>query len=307
MIQDAESVSARRTEWPHPAAEGLDDLPPAGILDHLLVQQQASLSAVRPAFAQIERAARLLADTVRGGGRIAYAGAGSSALMAVADGMELPGTFGLNPDRIVLMMAGGLPRDARMPGDTEDDRAEGARAGGILGAGDTVICVSASGTTAYPLGVAEVARGRGASVIGIANNPKTPLLLTAHVAICLQTPPEVIAGSTRMGAGSAQKCCLNMMSTLMAVFLGEVHDGRMVNLVADNAKLQARAAGMVADIAGCDPAAARAALVAANGSVKVAVLIARGLDAAGAVQRLAAAGGRLRRVLEALPPQAGRA
>lgn len=303
MNQGADWLPIRQTERPHPAAKGLDELPPARILELLLAQQQAALEAVRAAFPEIERAARCLADAVRGGGRICYAGAGSSALMAVADGMELPGTFGIAPDRIVLMMAGGLPTDARMPGDTEDDRADGARAGATLMASDAVICVSASGSTPYPLGVAAAARRNGARVIAITNNPDTPLLAAGDVAICLETPPEVIAGSTRMGAGSAQKCCLNLISTLMAVMLGEVHDGRMVNLVADNAKLTARAAGMVADIAGCDIAAAKAALAAAGGSVKAAVLIARGLDADAARKRLDLAGGRLRAAIETLPMQ----
>ncbi len=302
MAQGADSLPIRQTERVHPAAAGLDELPAGRILEHLLAQQQASLAAVRLVFPEIEGAARRMADTLLQGGRLAYAGAGSSALMAVADALELSGTFGVDPGRILLMMAGGLPRDARMPGDTEDDRAEGARAAEVLRPGDAVICVSASGSTPYPLGVAAVARARGATVIAIANNPGTPLLAAADVAICLETPPEVIAGSTRLGAGSAQKSCLNLMSTLMAVLMGEVHDGRMVGVVADNTKLLGRAAGIVADIAGCDAGAARAALTAAGGSVKVAVLIARGLGPDAARAQLDIGGGRLRRALQALPP-----
>ncbi|MFN0114764.1 MAG: N-acetylmuramic acid 6-phosphate etherase [Paracoccaceae bacterium] len=302
-MQEARHRGAiRTTERPHPAAAGLDALPPASILDHLLTQQTASLAAVRPAFPAIESASRLLAHTLSSGGRIAYAGAGSSALMAMADGLELPGTYGIPSDRILLMMAGGLPTDSRMPGATEDDAGEGTRAAQALRAGDAAICVTASGSTPYPLAVAAQARALGASVIGIANTPGAPLFAICDIAICLGTPPEVVAGSTRMGAGSAQKACLNLISTLMAVILGEVHDGRMVGLVADNAKLRARAAGMVADIARCGEAEAAAALAAAGGAVKPAVLIARGLPAGTARSLLTKTGGSLRAALASLPP-----
>lgn len=287
----------RQTERVHPAAAGLDALPPLTILDHLLTQQQDALAALRPALHDIDAAADVVAAALKGGHRLAYAGAGSSALMAVADGMELHGTYGLAPDRIVLMMAGGLPVDARMPGDTEDDAEDGRRAAAHLGAGDVVICVTASGSTPYPLAIAKAARAVGARVVGIANNADAPLFGLSDVAICLATPPEVIAGSTRMGAGTAQKACLNLISTLMAIKLGQVHDGRMVGLVADNSKLRERAAGIVADIAGVDSAKAGSALAAAGGAVKPAILIARGLRPDMAEALLADTQGNLRAAL----------
>ena len=273
-------MSKAATERLHPAARGLDLLPDAAILRHILDTQSASLDSVAPAFAQISAAATLMAATVRAGGRLVYAGAGSSALMAVADGLELHGTFGIAADRILLLMAGGLPRDARMPGDTEDDAASGARDAEVIRSGDLVIAVAASGRTPYPIAVVDTARAKGARVVAIANTPDAPLFARGDISICLATPPEVIAGSTRMGAGTAQKAALNMISTLAGIRLGQVHDGLMVGVVADNAKLKARAEAMVADIAGVSAEVAADALAAASGTVKPAVLIACGVPAA---------------------------
>lgn len=290
-------MTAAATEHLHPAARGLDLLGDRVILGHMLDGQIAALNAVSPALDAIAKAANLFAATIRGGGRIVYAGAGSSALMAVADGLELHGTFGVAPERIRLLMAGGLPQDARMPGGTEDDAGAGARDAAGIGAGDLVIAVAASGRTPYPIAVAETARENGAKVVAIANNPGAPMLRLADVAIAIATPPEIVAGSTRMGAGSAQKAVLNMISTLAGIRLGQVHDGRMVGLVADNAKLKARAEGVVADIAGVSPDKAAAALAAAKGVVKPAILIARGADAARAAALLDAHQGILRAAL----------
>jgi N-acetylmuramic acid 6-phosphate etherase len=141
-----------------------------------------------------------------------------------------------------------------------------------------VIAVTASGATPYAVAFAQTARAKGAQVVAIANNAGGAIFAHADVAIALETPPEVIAGSTRMGAGTAQKAALNMISTLAGIRLGQVHDGMMVGVVADNAKLRARAAGMVARIAGVPETPARAALEQAKGAVKVAVLLARGRD-----------------------------
>lgn len=282
------------TERLHPAAIGLDTLPGQRVLALLLAAQAAAVQVVGAALPQIEAAAAVMADALRADGRLVYVGAGSSALMAVSDGLELGGTFGVSADRVLLLMAGGLPVDARMPGDTEDDADEGARAAQVLRAGDVVIAVTASGRTPYALAVAEAARARGAQVIGIANAVGAKLFDHADVAICLATPPEVIAGSTRMGAGTAQKVALNMMSTLMGIRLGQVHDGMMVGLVADNEKLRGRAAAMVARIAAVDDMLAVGALDIAQGAVKPAVLIALGQAPEAALGLLSETNGNLR-------------
>jgi N-acetylmuramic acid 6-phosphate etherase len=266
------------TEQQHAAAVGLDALPGDVILRHILDQQQAAVAAVAPAIPAIDQAAGIVADVLRAGGHLHYAGAGSSALMACADGLELHGTYGIDPARTHLHMAGGLPVDAQMPGDTEDDAGDGVRAAAGVTAGDVVIAVTASGATPYAVAFARTARAQGAQVVAMANNAGAAIFAHAHVAIALTTPPEVIAGSTRMGAGTAQKVALNMISTLAGIRLGQVHDGMMVGVVADNMKLRARAAGMVARIAGVPDQVAKAALDQAQGAVKVAVLVARGLD-----------------------------
>ncbi len=168
-----------------------------------------------------------------------------------------------------------------------------------LGPGDAVICVSASGGTPYTLAVAQAARARGAAVIGIANVAQTALLEASDVAVLLDTGPELVAGSTRMGAATAQKIALNMISTLTGLRLGHVHDGYMINVTADNAKLRDRAERIVAAIAGRGDA--RAALEAAGGTVKPAVLIAAGAHGPDHATRLLAdSGGKLGPALAAL-------
>lgn len=269
-------MDKRGTEGLHPDAPGLDSRPLPVIATILLDGQKAALDAMSASGEAIAAAATLMADAIRQGKRLHYAAAGSSGLMALADASELEATFGLDPSQIALHMAGGVPVDARMPGATEDDDASARTAAETVAAGDVVIALSASGTTPYPLAFLEVARAHGASTIAIANNAGTPIFEGADVAILLPTPPEVIAGSTRMGAGTAQKAALNMMSTLMGVALGHVHDGMMVNVLAENVKLRQRAAGMVARIAGVSDDTAADCLARSGGRVKPAVLLAAG-------------------------------
>ena len=279
---------AATTEARHEKAEGLDGLPPSEILSVLLDGQLSAVESVRGALPSIERAAALAAATIRAGGRLVYAGAGSSGLMALSDGLELPGTFGISPDQALILLAGGASSLELLAGGFEDNvlLAEQDVADADVGARDCLICVSASGSTPYTVRAAALAKARGASVIGIANNPDAPLLAGADVAILLKTPPEAIAGSTRMGAGTAQKIALNMLSTLTAVHLGHVHDGFMVNLRPDNDKLRDRARRIVSVISNTDVENAGRLLVQADGSVKIAVLLAAGAAGAEAAGRL---------------------
>lgn len=160
-----------------------------------------------------------------------------------------------------------------------------------LTAGDVLVAVSASGSTPYTLAVADAARTAGITVIGIANAAGSPLLAAADHPVLLDTGPELVAGSTRMGAATAQKIALNLISTLTGVLLGHVHDGLMVSLVADNAKLRDRAARIVATIAGTDAATAAGALATTGGAVKPAILIAAGASPDTARTLLAGTGG----------------
>ncbi|MFN4211049.1 MAG: N-acetylmuramic acid 6-phosphate etherase [Devosia sp.] len=293
-------MTATQTEMVHARAKGFDTRPPQEALAILANAQAEAARVVRDAVPEIAAAAELAATCLKGGGRLIYAAAGSSGLMALADALELPGTYGIARDRIKVLLAGGIAGLTNMEGGPEDDaesaRAEIAAAG--VGPGDCVIALTASGYTPYPMAAVEAARAAGARAIGISNNQGAPIFAKVDVAICLPTPPEVIAGSTRMGAGTAQKIALNMLSTMMAIHLGHVHDGFMVNVIADNLKLRGRAQRIVMAVSGVDETAAAAALERAGGAVKVAILLAAGADGVEAAQRmLAESDGHLRPAL----------
>lgn len=296
-------MAARRTEMSHARAHGFDLLAADEALQILALAQVEAAQAVGPAVPQIAAGAALMAQTIGGGGQLVYAAAGSSGLMALADALELPGTYGIPRDRVKVLLAGGMEALTAMEGGPEDDAAAArlavTQAG--VGAGDCLIALTASGSTPYPIAAVEAARSAGARTIGLANNAEARLFDGVDVAICLPTPPEVIAGSTRMGAGTAQKIALNMLSTMMAVQLGHVHDGFMVNVVADNIKLRERAQGIVSAITGVDEASAAKALEMSQGAVKLAILLAAGAANPGDAQAyLERTEGKLRPALEAL-------
>ncbi|MFT7105752.1 MAG: N-acetylmuramic acid 6-phosphate etherase [Yoonia sp.] len=259
----------------------------------MLVGQHAALDAITAATPALISGAQAMAATIRSGGSLVYAAAGSSGLMALADASELAGTFGISPDAVKIFMAGGVPVDAKMPGDVEDDVDLAVDVLRYITPRDIVIVLSASGSTPYALAVAKGAKAAGANVIGVANNRGAALLSIADIAVCIETPAEVIAGSTRLGAGTTQKVALNIMSTLMGVDLGHVYRGMMVNVVADNAKLVERAAGIVSEIADVSVAIAKDALQQTNGNPKTAILVAKGATAAQAVAAIAAHDGHL--------------
>lgn len=293
-------MSAGGTEGLHDKARGLDTMVPGDVLSLLSSGQQQAARSVDAARDAIASASLLAADAISRGGRLVYAGAGSSGLMAMADALELPGTYGIEREQIAILFAGGISNLSEMPGAPEDD-VEQARidAEAVVGAGDCVVVISASGSTPYALGVADFARQKGAKVIAIANNADAKLFDRSDVTILLNTPPEFVAGSTRMGAGTAQKIALNMFSTLMAIRLGHVHDGHMVNLRADNRKLLERAARIVSDVAGVSMDEAGRLVEKASGSVKVAILLGAGAkDKNSAERMLETSGQNLRRALE---------
>ncbi|WP_095083658.1 N-acetylmuramic acid 6-phosphate etherase [Mesorhizobium sophorae] len=303
-------MAETRTEALHQNAEGLDIQAPDAILSSLADAQIEAAKVVRHAIPSIARAAEIIAGRLSSGGKLAYAAAGSSGLMALADALELPGTFGIHRDRIAILIAGGDEAFRTLAGGPEDDTEEAAAAviNAGIGKGDCLIAISASGTTPYAVRAIEEAARRGAATIGIANNRDSALLRQAETAILLETPPELIAGSTRMGAGTAQKIALNMLSTLTAVHLGHVHDGYMVNLMADNIKLRDRAARIVAAVSGRGRDEAARLLEKSGGAVKTAILLAAGADSADAAEKLLeGTGQKLRPALSAIEGSKGRA
>ena len=263
--------------------------------------QLAAVAAIGPVIPAIAAAVEAALPRLRAGGRLAYAGAGSSGRLGAQDGAELEPTFDWPRDRLVLLIAGGVRALTQAVENAEDDagdaRAQVAEAG--IGAGDVVIGVAASGGTPFTLDAVAAARRCGALTIGLANSPGSALLTAAQHPILVATGAEPIAGSTRMKAGTAQKVVLNLLSTAMMTGLGRVHAGRMVDMQARNAKLRRRALAMVMELAECDETRAAAALDAAGGRVKPAVLVALGWPAPEAAAALAASNGRLGPALDA--------
>jgi N-acetylmuramic acid 6-phosphate etherase len=294
-----------RTERGLAEFEGLDTWSDERILETLAEGQERAIAAVRAAIPQIARAASEIAARFAEGGALIYAGAGASVRLAVQDGVELPGTFGMPAKRIVYLIAGGRDALFETLADAEDDAEEGSRAAAGCTACDSLIAVAASGTTPYTIAAARRAKERGALVVGMVNNAGTPLGAAADIEILLDSGPEVVAGSTRMGAGTAQKAALNLLSTLVNIKLGAVHDGMMVSVKADNLKLKRRARDMVMRITGADAARAAAALDAAGGAVKPAALICAGAPSPAAAEALLAeTKGNLRRALARLAAKA---
>lgn len=288
------------TESPDPRFRDLDAWTPLGAATAIWETQLAAVAAVGPALPPIAKAVEAAAERLSSGdGRLAYAGAGTSARLAAQDGSELPPTFGWPEQRLLFLTAGGPAALAQAVEDAEDD-AEGAAAlvrETRLGPADVLVGLAASGRTPFTVAAIEAARAIGALTIGVANNQGTAVLLAAEHAILAETGAEVVAGSTRMKAGTAQKVILNILSTGIMARLGRVHAGLMVDMRPTNAKLRNRAARIVAGIAEVEEAAARDALLAADWRIKEAVLLARGVPPSEAAERLAAAGGRLRDAL----------
>lgn len=290
------------TEQASPRFVDLDAWPTIVQIEALYESQLDALAAVRPALSSISRAAEAAVVRLRGdhGGRLVYAGAGSSARLGAQDGAELEPTFDWPPERLALLIAGGTGALTQAVENAEDDSraARGALAALAIGARDVVIALAASGATPFTLACLDGARTAGALAIGIANSPNAPLLAAADHAILLQTGAEPIAGSTRLKAGTAQKVVLNLLSTAIMTGLGRVHAGRMVDMRARNEKLRRRAVTMVCDLAGCAPEIARDALVACDMRVKPAILVAMlGIQADSARQLLEAHQGNLRAAL----------
>ncbi|MBL8792195.1 MAG: N-acetylmuramic acid 6-phosphate etherase [Rhizobiales bacterium] len=289
------------TEHRVPDLDGFDTWSDQRILETLLAGQRRALDAVEAALPAIAEAARIIAPRIAAGGRLIYAGAGTSIRVAVQDGSELPATFGMKEEQLLYLIAGG--RDAMFDtlADAEDDVEAGRRAAEQCTPSDVLIAVAASGRTPYTTAAAQVARSKGCAVIAVVNNANSPLGDASDHVILLESGAEVISGSTRLGAGTAQKAALNLLSTLVHTRLGAVHDGLMVNVQAGNQKLVGRAARIASQITGASEKDAAEALSRTRGDVKLAILLCAGAkDLAAAQETLAATGGNLRLALSKL-------
>ncbi|MEX2536828.1 MAG: N-acetylmuramic acid 6-phosphate etherase [Trueperaceae bacterium] len=279
----------------------LDRWPLNRTLEELVAANRRAVEAVERALPQLEAAAGAIVERVAVGGRLVYAGAGTSGRVALQDAAELPPTFGF--DRTVVLIAGGIDAGARAREGAEDDVDAAAFdiAAANVSSIDTVIGIAASGRTPYTVAVLHAAAERGALTVGMSNNPGTPLLEVADFPVCLETGPEVLAGSTRLAAGTAQKVALNALSTAVLVQLGGAYRNLMMGMAASNTKLRQRAVAIVAGAAGTGEDSARQALETASGSIRVAIVCLRaGIEPTAARKLLEAHQNRVRDALEAM-------
>ncbi len=288
------------TEQANPRSTRIDTLSALEIVQIINHEDQLVAQAVEKALPQIAQAVEAITERIENGGRLIYVGAGTSGRLAVLDAAECVPTYSVPPELVHAVMAGGIPALTRSVEGEEDNR-EGARrdlAAINLSAKDTLVGIAASGTTPYVLESIAYARELGTITVGISCNAPAPLLEAADIAIGVVTGPEVVAGSTRMKAGTAQKLVLNMLSTATMIRLGKVYGNLMVDVAVTNQKLLRRARGLVATITGVDADRAAELLTLADNHVKTAVVMHRqGVDAATARDLLAQANGHLRRVI----------
>jgi N-acetylmuramic acid 6-phosphate etherase len=265
-------------------------------VDAMYEGQLTALAAIRPSLRDIAAAVDAAAARIGDTGRLIYVGAGTSGRLAVQDGAELGPTFGWPDERTVFCIAGGMEALTISSEGAEDCLDDGVSLIEQANAGphDIVFSVAASGKTPFTLGALREAKRRGALTIGIVNNSGAVIAEEADHAIVAETGSEILAGSTRMKAGTSQKVILNMISTAIMVRLGRVYKGYMVDMVASNAKLEQRAANMVSDISGCSLDEAQKALFLANKSIKEAILVAMGASLSESQSLLAENNGDLR-------------
>jgi N-acetylmuramic acid 6-phosphate etherase len=278
------------------------DLRPTAELVSLINEQDALVApAVAAAGPAIASAIDAIVERLRGGGRLVYVGAGTSGRLAAVDAAECGPTFGVPPESVVALVAGGITALATAQEAAEDDG--GAGAADVVAAGvgpkDAVVALSASGRTSYTLAAAEAARAAGALTVCVVCVPGSPLGDAVEHEIAVVVGPEVIAGSTRMKAGTAQKLVLNTLSTVSMVRLGKTYGNLMVDVVATNSKLHGRVRRAVAEATGASEDAVDSALRACDGEAKVAIVsLLAGVEPAEARDRLARAGGAVRGALE---------
>jgi N-acetylmuramic acid 6-phosphate etherase len=289
------------TEHINPRYVDLDSWPAADMIAAMYEGQIAAAAAVGQALGAISAAVDDAVPALQRGGRIVYAGAGTSGRIGVLDGSELAPTFDWPVERVVFAIAGGMDAIVRSVERAEDDETAGVQAmvEARIGASDVVIGLAASGTTPYTIGAVRAATAAGAVTIAVANNSGAPLLAAARHRILVDTGSEVIAGSTRMKAGTAQKIVLNLLSTAMMVRMGRVYRGLMVDMRASNAKLRRRAVTMVSEILRCAESDAARHLAQADGDVKTAVLLGLGVERGEAGQLLRRYEGNLRKAVDA--------
>ncbi|MFI6103768.1 N-acetylmuramic acid 6-phosphate etherase [Streptomyces sp. NPDC051310] len=294
-------LSALTTEAFRPELADIDRLPTAEIVRLMNAEDRSVPAAVTGQLPRIAAVIDAVAERMARGGRLVYAGAGTAGRLGVLDASECPPTFNTAPGQVVGLIAGGRAALVEAVEGAEDsaELAAGDLAALELTPDDTVVGVSASGRTPYAVGAVEHARKAGALTVGLACNPGSALVAAADHGIEVVVGPELVTGSTRLKAGTAQKLVLNMISTITMIRLGKTYGTLMVDVRASNAKLRARSHRIVALATGAPDGAIEAALKDADGEVKTAILtLLAGVDAPTATRLLARSGGHLRAALD---------
>lgn len=296
-----DEVASLVTEQRNTRTYGIDLLPVREILESINKEDRTVPDAVRKEIPQIAEAVELVETALRDGGRLFYVGAGTSGRLGVLDAAECPPTFGTDPVTVQGVIAGGKKALVRAVEGAEDDRDAGAeeleKRG--VGSGDVVMGIAASRRTPFVVGALEKALSLGAKTIYLTCGPRDEISLPVDVAICPVVGPEVIMGSTRMKAGTAEKLVLNMITTCTMIRLGKVYENMMVDLMSTSRKLKERSRRTLMIAAGVDFDEAGEALKRARGSVKRAIVMLRtGADADEAERLLREAGGFVRVAIE---------
>jgi N-acetylmuramic acid 6-phosphate etherase len=296
-----DEVAGLVTEQRNPRTLDLDRIGVREILEKLNEEDRRVAEVVHEEIPWIEKAVDLVVHAFESGGRLIYAGAGTSGRLGVLDAAECPPTFGTDPAMVQGIIAGGLSALTSAVEGAEDlpEEARAALSGLNVGPHDVVLAIAASRRTPYALGALEEARARGARTIFLTTNPRDSLTVDVDVAICPVVGPEALMGSTRLKSATAQKLVLNMITTTAMIRLGKVYENMMVDLMATSAKLRERSRRTLMIVTGIEYDEAVTALEAAKGSVKTAIVMVRaGCPYDEALARLDRAGGFVRKALE---------
>lgn len=286
------------TERINSASANLDEKPAIEIVRIINREDAKVAAAVKVALPQIAKAVDLIASAIEQGGRLIYVGTGTSGRIAALDAVECPPTFDVSSRTVQFIIAGGDKALSAAVESNEDSQESGRKeiAKRRPGKGDVVVAIAASGRTPFTVAALQYARRRGAKTVAVVCNRRSPLGKAAHIEIVAEVGPEVVAGSTRMKAGTAQKMILNMLSTGAMARLGYVYGNLMVNVHTRNAKLAERAVAIVELVAEVDHKKAVKALLAADMNVPLAIVMAKlGVSKEVAAATLEKSGGRLRR------------
>ena len=295
------------TENRNPRTTEIDVAPLENVLQMIHEEDRRAVDAVTPELPYVEQAVKIVEAAFRGGGRLFYAGAGTSGRLGVLDAAECPPTFGTPPELVQGLIAGGREAMFEAQEGAEDEEANGADAIDEAGVTDRdVVCgIAASRRTPYVVGAVARAREIGARTLFVTCNPRSQFTLDVDIAICPDVGPEPIMGSTRMKSGTATKLVLNMISTATMIRLGKVYENMMVDLQMTNQKLVERSKKIVMTATGVDYDAAARALDAANGHVKTAlVMLLADVDADAAHDRIERGGGFVRHAIAGTTPPA---